>query len=90
MGEPWYILKNLLDRPNYTAHRDPQCGHLKLKSNPRRLHFAVRYRLGVHMPCQRCGGIARQEWQAAWDEYFANRITVEEFHHIRSQIQQRM
>jgi len=86
VGEPWYILKNLLDRPNYTAHMDPECSHLKLKSKPRKLQFVVRYRLGVHTPCKMCGGVARQEWEASWDMYFTKQITHEEMTRIRNRI----
>ena len=84
--ETWYILKSQIDRPWYAAHSDPQCSHLKLKDNPRKLYFVVRSRLGVHVPCQRCGGVARERWDAAWDSYFHGHITDVEMHTIRSEI----
>lgn len=85
----WYILKHLLGKPNYTAHLDPECSHLKLKHKPRHLTFVVRTRLGVHMPCKRCGGKAREEWDQAWNDYFFQRITYQEMKSRRSKIRER-
>lgn len=69
----WYIITQNLDKPNWTAHKNPLCGQLmKFKSSKCKLpkHLTFRKDIGVHAPCNACATLERVRWWMDRSEYF--------------------